>query len=266
MKDSKKDNIESKHTSTLDTANRIAMWVIILSFGSILMLGLVLGLAPLYIMRNTRIFLTSDVKNIKDLMSTFFDFSYSLLPVIGAWMGAVIAYYFSRDNFESAAKSTGELVRQLKPEEILRKTGVTEAMVPMDQIKLTEQKTDSKIQDVIKEMDEKNANRLPIFGKNREAKYILHKSILHQFMIECDSPENPMKDLTLQSLLDNPKYKPIAEAFCVLPESATLADAKRVIDQTENCSDVFITKTGQKTDPVTGWLTNVGVLSHLPAS
>ncbi|PYJ66774.1 MAG: hypothetical protein DME76_16260, partial [Verrucomicrobia bacterium] len=42
-----------------------------------------------------------------------------LLPVIGAWVGTVLAFYFGQVNFEAASKSAANLVRQLSPREKL---------------------------------------------------------------------------------------------------------------------------------------------------
>ena len=43
-----------------------------------------------------------------------------LLPVLGTWVGTVIAYYFSKENFESANRSVKEMVKQLTPMEKLK--------------------------------------------------------------------------------------------------------------------------------------------------
>ena len=52
----------------------------------------------------------------------------SVLPLFGTWVGTVLAFYFSRENFETAATRTQELVERLSPEERLRSTLVTIAM------------------------------------------------------------------------------------------------------------------------------------------
>src|SRR5690348_1272023 len=36
-----------------------------------------------------------------------------LLPVLSAWAGTVFAFYFGRENFETAARTSAALVRQL---------------------------------------------------------------------------------------------------------------------------------------------------------
>ena len=51
-----------------------------------------------------------------------------LLPVASAWMGTIIAYYFSRENFEAATRSTMSLVKQLTPDEKLAAIPITEGI------------------------------------------------------------------------------------------------------------------------------------------
>ena len=51
-----------------------------------------------------------------------------LLPVIGAWVGTVLAFYFGQVNFEAASRSAANLVRQLSPREKLQ----AEACRPRD--------------------------------------------------------------------------------------------------------------------------------------
>ena len=40
-----------------------------------------------------------------------------VLPLVGTWVGTVLAFYFSRENFVAAASQTASLVRQLTPEQ-----------------------------------------------------------------------------------------------------------------------------------------------------
>ncbi len=54
-----------------------------------------------------------------------------ILPLVGTWVGTVLAFYFSRENFVAAAKQTADLVRQLTPEQRLQSIAVTEVMLDM---------------------------------------------------------------------------------------------------------------------------------------
>jgi len=48
------------------------------------------------------------------------------------------------------------------------------------------------------------------------------------------------------------------KTFAVVPETATLADAKRamVTTSSSSCQDVVITRNGARTKPIVGWITN----------
>jgi uncharacterized Tic20 family protein len=37
----------------------------------------------------------------------------SILPLLGAWVGTIIAFYFARDNFDAATRNTSALLRQV---------------------------------------------------------------------------------------------------------------------------------------------------------
>src|SRR5215216_1658496 len=52
----------------------------------------------------------------------------AVLPLFGTWVGTVLAYYFSRENFAAASDSTQQLVRDLK-EERLNSTLVADVMI-----------------------------------------------------------------------------------------------------------------------------------------
>src|SRR5438094_8197992 len=94
-----------------------------------------------------------------------------LLPVIGAWVGTVLAFYFGRENFEAASKSAANLVRQMSSREKLQAEPVSHAMMKINDVttfKIPAGKTeaDIKIKELIDEGFEKDKlqprNRLPI--------------------------------------------------------------------------------------------------------
>ncbi len=51
----------------------------------------------------------------------------ALLPLLGTWVGTVLAFYFSRENFKSAQESVRHLAERLTPQERLRRVPVAEA-------------------------------------------------------------------------------------------------------------------------------------------
>ncbi len=195
-------------------------------------------------------------KDAQDILST-------VLPLVGTWVGTVIAYYFSKENLESATRSVTQLAQQLSPQERLKSTSVTSVMIPLANINRPAQNDDvtqlltAIIQNPIQQY---NVNRVPILTDNDLPKYVIHKSTIDSF--QAQNPAN-IETSTLNDLLNDPKLGTIIrDSIFVVPENATLADAKEKMDRTANCQDVFVTKDGTYNSPVLGWITNVDLEKH----
>ena len=96
-----------------------------------------------------------------------------LLPVIGAWVGTVLAFYFGQVNFEAASRSAANLVRQLSPREKLQAEAAGQAMMKINEVttfKIPPDKTEADItmKELIDEGFEKDKShprqRLPFAG------------------------------------------------------------------------------------------------------
>ena len=121
---------------------------------------------------------------LNSLYSTF-------LPLIGTWMGAVIAFYFGKENFEAASRNVQALVQKIvTSEDKLKSIKVSDpnVMITIDNIsdnKGLRVKADNAI---LIETDllgffETNVNieRLPIMDSTNVVRYLLHKSLLTDF-------------------------------------------------------------------------------------
>jgi hypothetical protein len=53
-----------------------------------------------------------------------------ILPMIGTWVGTVLAFYFGKEQLEAATRSVTAIARELTPEEKLRSIKVTDKMIP----------------------------------------------------------------------------------------------------------------------------------------
>ena len=91
-------------------------------------------------------------KPVKDQMNQFFDIAKYvlgvLLPVIGASVGTVLAFYFGQVNFEAASRSAANLVRQLTPREKLQAKAADQAMMKINEVttfKIPPDKTEADI-------------------------------------------------------------------------------------------------------------------------
>lgn len=195
-----------------------------------------------------------------------------LLPVIGAWVGTVLAFYFGQVNFEAASKSAANLVRQLSPREKLQAEAANQAMMKINEVtafRIPTGKTeaDITIRELIDDGFERDKShprqRLPILDNEGQGKYVLHRSTIDAFIApKKHPPDVDESTLSLKDLLEDPKIKEyIVNSFLPLAPDATLADAKDLLDKNPQCLDILVTQDGSKNGVVAGWITNVMVLN-----
>jgi hypothetical protein len=198
-------------------------------------------------------------------------------------VGTVLAFYFAKDNFEAASRSTKEI---LGIEQKLRSIPVKDAMIPIDKIDafklgasiavpasgalpartvaLPASADAILVDDALDYLAAKQRNRLPILDANGAGKYVIHVSTLDKFRsrqlrLPANSPAAAAK-WTLNDLRvnDPDSFKAIL-AWATVGETATLADAKHAMETTPDCIDVLVTKSGKGDSPVVGWLTNIEI-------
>ena len=195
-----------------------------------------------------------------------------LLPVIGAWVGTVLAFYFGQVNFEAASKSAANLVRQLSPREKLQAEPAGQAMMKINEVtafKLPPNKTeaDITIRELIDKGFEKDKSRprqrLPVLDAEGRGKYVLHRSTIDAFVAPKKRPPDVDEStLSIKDLLEDSKLKDyIINSFLPLAQNGTLADAKDLLDKNPQCLDILVTQDGTKNAIVAGWITNVMVLN-----
>jgi hypothetical protein len=239
----------------------LAKWIVILSFGVIGFLGLAAMLAGTFADEQKFSF-------VKDILSI-------LLPVIGAWAGTVLAYYFSKQNYESAAQTANQLVDRLTAEKKLASTAALSVMIPLSGshvLTLMAPENTYKLMSAILEgLDTHDRNRLPILDKNGRPKYMIHRSTLEQFLvrqfkeqsIQGNGNRAHVKDLTLQDALSDEKFQStVVRGFGTIRLDDNLAKAKILIDNNPLCQDVFITEDGTPNTKALGWITNVLVMEQ----
>ncbi|BAP57287.1 hypothetical protein THII_2990 [Thioploca ingrica] len=187
----------------------------------------------------------------------------AVLPLLGSWVGTVLAYYFSRDNFEAASQSLSNMVDKVSKTE-LKSVPVTERMIKVDEIfHKQESETNQKLVDILEKFDDSKEiwSRLPIFSDEKQIKGLIHRATIEKFIMKnyknTDSSQK-VEDLTIMDLLNDPQLK---DKYDVLSESSTLADAKQKMEQL-TCKDIFITKSGKQEEPVIGWITNAIIMKN----
>ena len=208
------------------------------------------------------IFVSQDLEKrfayVKDILTI-------LLPVLGTWVGTILAFYFSKENFAAAAQQTSDLVKQLTPDEKLQSVSAVDVMIPMKGEKTTKlilDKPDDQINlktNIIDALFEKFArNRLPVVDPTDKIIYIIHRSFVDKFVASKLLAEpGAAASLTLKDLLADEEMKKVFVAFGVVGKNAKLITVKEKMAGNPDCSDVFITEDGTANTSALGWITNV---------
>jgi len=86
-------------------------------------------------------------------------------------------------------------------------------------------------------------------------------------MLLRDNPQIDLTATTFASLLqkESRAYKGltyrdlIQRTIAFVAQDRTVADAKAAMEQIQGCQDVIVTKTGDRAEPVIGWLSNIDI-------
>jgi hypothetical protein len=122
-----------------------------------------------------------------------------------------------------------------------------------------------KLRDLVAEMKSLGRNRIPLLNAAGHPMYIVHRSMVDQF-ISTQSMEGsgakPVQDLTLSDLLADPFLQVMFKSsFAVVSRRASQADASKAMNAITDCRDVFVTQNGGADEAVVGWVTNVDMMA-----
>lgn len=190
----------------------------------------------------------------------------AVLPLLATWVGTILAYYFSKENFMAATQSVTELARTVTSADKLKAIPVKDKMRPLSMIVYEQVAPGDEDRTSLADLLKKFANleRIPILDTALSIRVLIYKSMIDKYLsriaqgVAALPPGKTAATLTLKDLLDSdPSLKSLFEnSFGFVALSATLADAKRVMDQIDKCSDVFVTQNGTKSEAVVGWITD----------
>jgi hypothetical protein len=179
----------------------------------------------------------------------------SLLPLLGTWVGTILAFYFARDNLQAATASTVELLRQGRSDTIVWAAMIPRAEMVVHKAAAGEDVDTLRLADLYTAMTDAERARLPILTASDGVRYVVHKATIDRFATTVGTQPTALPQ-TVADLLADPKLKVLVEAIAVVGPTAVLDDARKAMRSVDNCNDVFVTTTGRRDDPVAGWLTN----------
>jgi hypothetical protein len=233
--------IDYSSTEITNNRNRTILTLIIVSSGIVL-----IALLALII-----ILLASDEEQFESAKWVF----NAIIPLIASWIGTVIAFYFGRENFESATRQAMALTR-----ETLDDLSVENIMINVKTIvyrKIDEaDDTKSLLNPIITLYKDIDKDRIPIFSPLLKPRFVIQRSTMIDYI---NSKQSTKPDLNLKDMLnDNPKKFSFeaSEGFVVVSRTNTVEEALNKMNSIKGCQDVFVTDSGKETGEVIGWLTN----------
>jgi len=181
----------------------------------------------------------------------------SVLPLLGTWVGTVLAFYFARENLAAATQSTLALQGRVERETPARSVMIPEVDFIAYDLGTGETAEGLRLAQLHAKMREISppSRRLPIRNPAGAVLYVLHDSTLVAFT-ESVGQTTTTLDKTLGDLLQSPEFNALVDAIAFVGENATVADARKAMVSVKNCNDVFVTASGNRDERAIGWLTN----------
>jgi len=192
----------------------------------------------------------------------------ALLPLWGTWIGTILAYYYSKENFESANRSVQQLVDKVTSEKKLQSVKAKDVMIPKEKLiyqtmSTGEDLTKFKLKDnCLDEVASKGIKRVIILNEKDNALYVIHRDLISFFIAQETIAKRPVEDSTLKDMLEKGSddiKQTMKNSVKFIGEEANLLEAKNLMQQYKTCQDVFITKNGNPNEPILGWITNVTI-------
>jgi hypothetical protein len=185
----------------------------------------------------------------------------SVLPLLGTWVGTVLAFYFARENLQAAQAATESTLRLTSGLE--SRQPVSEVMIPKDKITSYDLQSGEdpgtvKLADLLSRMESSKRRRIPIIGEAGNVLYVFHDSTIGDFAhrISKDPRDLDRFTETVSDLVRDDAFRKAVESIGFVGPDADVAQARTAMRSVDLCNDVFVTAKGQRTDPVVGWLTN----------
>jgi hypothetical protein len=180
----------------------------------------------------------------------------AVLPVFATWVGTVIAFYFTNESFRQAAQSIRETTGTVESQ-----VNVTDVMISYDKIAKIEKKRAEvrqiSMQDVVRLLNDQ-ITRVLVFDESKTPVFVIRKKRIPPEWLGADNhltAEGQGKTIDDYLKGMNNENAKDATQYGFVPEGASVATARTQMLNAK-CVDLFVTKSGQKTDPVLGWLSD----------
>ncbi len=129
----------------------------------------------------------------------------AIFPMVAAWVGAVIAYCFARDNFEAATKGATDLLHGFRGDR-LGQISASQVMIPASRITAVRTPADNGQllkTDVLDRFKAKKQGRIVVLNEDGSGKGFFHESVVLDFLTSA-AASMPIESVTLGDMLGEP--------------------------------------------------------------
>lgn len=186
-----------------------------------------------------------------------------LIPLFATWIGTVLAFYFGRENFESATNRYEKIIDKLSPD-LLDDINVGQIMISKktmvykDISEIIGEDKVLTISDLIEFLNSVKKSRLPIL-ENNKIKYIIHKSTFLSALNNLGDAS--ITELNFNTFLES--NEDVAISFLEFREPVILEDIRSELAKDTSIKDVFINNSQGE---VIGWLPDTLMMRYLNSS
>ncbi|CAA7613203.1 hypothetical protein [Magnetospirillum sp. UT-4] len=187
----------------------------------------------------------------------------AILPVVAGWMGTVLAFYFSSQSLD---RTSASLDLSMSQNTKTANTSVTKEMIPAGNIikPMVLAANDDAISkktagELLKIFKDSGITRMIFWTENQVCRYILHRATLNDFIVRSEGDLSK----TFAQLLEDGESQAQITQVAFVPATASLRDAKAALKRTAGAQDIIVTASGNSSEPVLGWLTNIDLMKAL---
>ncbi len=203
-----------------------------------------------------------------------------VLPLLGAWIGAIIAFYFGRENYDAAVRNVRQIIRERTPDQ-LESIFVRDVMVQASKLVTAATPAEDGLPlhgGILRRLEERGLGRLIVIsgemaatdfapGSGAIAKGVVHDSVINRFIVDQVARHQRTADeITLGDMLADPEIaRLLSSAVVYVTPEATLADVRRKMDEASRNApatvrDALVTASGKAGEPLLGYLTDIDLV------
>ena len=178
-----------------------------------------------------------------------------VLPLYGTWVGTLLAFYFAKENFESAREafqnSSSDALESIPVSAVISNIFFS--------VSSTSQDDKSKnLNELKEELRQNKRRRLPVLTEAGKLDFLVYYLDIDSYLNNREEPEP--ENLKLADFIDFIRKHPDkAKPVVYVDKNISVAKANEKRKRKLNCQDIMVTDTGNENGKVIGYLTDVDI-------